>query len=112
MQDKLKPPTLGSMLRSNEPELLRDRRAQIEYDRREAAERREHARQEQSSPLNSPEARIRIWERLHGLTLPRSSSHKLLAVIARSTGQSLEAIAQVQSERRVTRPSDGKLQTG
>jgi hypothetical protein len=92
-----------SLLPASDSQLLRERRAQLEQDRREALERREQELREQCSPLYSPEARILMWERLHGLTLPRSSSHNLLVVIAKATGLSAEAVAQVQQERRATR---------
>lgn len=65
----------------------------------EALERRQKELGEQCSPLNSPADRIRIWERLHQLTLPRSPSHHLIAVIAANTGLSLEEVRVEQRER-------------
>jgi hypothetical protein len=47
-----------------------------------------------------PSERIRIWERLHGLPLPRNPTHKLLNVIAAATDLQLE---QVQEEQRLRR---------
>ena len=65
----------------------------------EALERRQKQLGEQRSPLNSPADRIRIWERLHQLTMPRSPSHRLIAVIAANTGLSLEEVRLEQRER-------------
>ena len=81
-------------------QILRERRAQLEHERQEALVRREEALREQNSPANSAEVRIRMWELRHGLALPISTSHKLIGVIARATSLSVDAIAQVQSERR------------
>ena len=64
----------------------------------EALERREQEISEQRSPLNTPADRIRIWERRHQLSLPRSPSHRLITVIAANTGLSLE---EVRAEQRL-----------
>ncbi len=73
-----------------------DFRERLARQQAEAAERRRHALTEQASPLNSAEARIRIWEQLHAIELPRDAQHRLLAVIAANTGLS---IAQVRAEQ-------------
>ncbi len=52
----------------------------------EAAERRRADLANQSSRSKSPEERIRLWEALHAVTLPKSSAHRLLEVIAADTG--------------------------
>jgi len=48
------------------------------------------------SDLKTPEERIRAWERVHGLTLPRDSNHRILGGIALKTGLTLEEIHAVQ----------------
>ena len=63
----------------------------------EAHERRQQELNEQSSPLNTPADRIRIWERLHQLPLPRNPSHRLISIIATNTGLSVD---EVQAEQR------------
>jgi hypothetical protein len=63
----------------------------------EALERRQQELSDQRSPLNTPADRIRIWERLHQLQLPRSPTHRLITVIAANTGLSL---AEVRAEQR------------
>ncbi len=73
-----------------------DRRAQIQREEGERAAEREKQLATQVSPFNTPEERIRIWERLHALTLPRTAGHTLLRVIATQTDLTL---AQVQEEQ-------------
>ncbi len=48
---------------------------------------------------NTPGERIRIWERLHGLTLPRDPTHRLLAVVATATDLALEQVLEEQRRR-------------
>ena len=64
----------------------------------EALERRQQELGEQRSPLNTPADRIRIWERVHQLQLPRSPSHRVVSVIAAHTNLSLE---DVRAEQRL-----------
>lgn len=75
-----------------------DYRQRIALLRAEAMERRQKELGEQCSPSYTPADRIRIWERLHQLTLPHSSNHRLIAVIAANTGLS---VAEVQAEQRL-----------
>jgi hypothetical protein len=64
----------------------------------EALERRQQELQQQSSPLNSPGDRIRLWERLHQVDLPLNPAHRLVSIIAANTGLST---AEVQEEQRL-----------
>lgn len=76
-------------------------------DRRAAALRLEHEREQarrqeldaQACFDTPPQERIRIWERLHALELPRSSRHPLLAVIAAQTRLSLRDVQEEQRRR-------------
>jgi hypothetical protein len=74
-----------------------DFRARIARRQAEAAEVRQRELVEQASTINSPDLRIRIWERLHEITMPRDTAHRLLGVIAAQTGLTM---AQVQQEQR------------
>jgi hypothetical protein len=47
---------------------------------------------EQSSVLNSPSDRIRVWERRHQIDLPRDPGHPLVKLIAANTGLSAEEV--------------------
>ncbi len=76
-----------------------DFRERLARQQAEAAERRRQALTEQASPLNSAEARIRIWEQLHAIELPRDAQHRLLAVIAANPGLSLAQVRAEQQQR-------------
>jgi hypothetical protein len=69
----------------------------------EAQERRQQALHEQSSPNNDPSARIRIWERLHQIDLPRNPAHRLIAIIAENTGLSPNDVLAEQQLRATAR---------
>ncbi|HEY7638616.1 MAG TPA: hypothetical protein VH814_02740 [Steroidobacteraceae bacterium] len=79
-----------------DPGSLADRRAQAEHEQQQ----RQLERQQQiallTSPLSTPEERIRLWEKLHALSMPRSPTHKLLRIIADQTDLSLEQVLEVQ----------------
>jgi hypothetical protein len=81
-------------------ELVADYRARLAHEHAEMQQRREAELAEQVSIRNMPSERIRIWERLHGLPLPRDPTHNLLHVIAAATDLQLE---QVQEEQRLRR---------
>jgi hypothetical protein len=66
-------------------DLIADHRARVALERRDAAERRRTALADQCSNLKTPEERIRLWEKLHELQLPRSATHRLVAIIAADT---------------------------
>lgn len=70
-----------------------ERVAREEYER---AERKRRQLAEQRSEGNPPDARIRTWERLHGLRMPADPAHPILDVIAVSTRLTL---AQVRDEQ-------------
>jgi len=71
-----------------------ERLAHEEYER---AEKRRQELVEQSSDRNSPEIRIRAWEKVHQLRLPSDPTHPVLDVIAISTRLTLD---QVRAEQR------------
>ena len=71
--------------------------ARIVREQVEEAERAQRERIEQSCELNTPAIRIRAWERLHRLRLPRGSAHSVLSVVAAATHLTLE---QVRAEQR------------
>jgi hypothetical protein len=55
---------------------MMDFRARLAQSQAEAAERRRNDLAEQSSRLKTAEERIRIWERIHEVTLPRDPAHR------------------------------------
>jgi hypothetical protein len=88
-------------------ELITDYRARLAHEQTQAVERKRLELAEQASVLNAPDVRIRIWERLHGVALPRDPNHRLLHVIAADTGLMLDQVYEEQRARvaAVTRDS-------
>jgi hypothetical protein len=78
---------------------LAERRAHIEHQNQERAAERQQQIALQSSTLSGPEERIRLWEKLHALNLPRSAQHKLLGVIAEQTNLSIQDVLDAQQRR-------------
>ena len=76
-----------------------DFRARIARRQADAAEVRQRELIEQTSTINSPDLRIRIWERLHEISLPRDSAHRLLGVIAAQTGLTMTQVHDEQRNR-------------
>jgi hypothetical protein len=85
-------------------ELITDYRARLAAEQSDALKRRRSELAEQSSELNTPEQRIRIWERLHALDLPREAIHPLLRLIATGTGLTLEQVRDEQRQRSAPTP--------
>jgi hypothetical protein len=80
--------------------LVADYRPRLAHEHAEMQERRQAELAEQVSIRNMPSERIRIWERLHGLPLPRNPTHNLLNVIAAATDLQLEQVLEEQRLRR------------
>jgi hypothetical protein len=85
-------------------ELVADYRERLQRQQAEALEQRARELAEQTSTLNTPSDRIRIWERRHGLPLPTDPAHRLLQVIASGTGLTLEVVRAEQRLRRSPPP--------
>ena len=75
---------------------FRDRLVQEQAER---AHQRQHDLAEQKSAQNTPEMRIRTWEKVHGLKLPLDPEHPVLDVIAVGTRLTLEQVREEQSAR-------------
>jgi hypothetical protein len=78
---------------------LKERREAVLWEEKEREAERRKQLASQSSPSLTPDQRIRLWERLHGLRLPQSSHHKLVEVIASHTGLSSAEIEAEQQRR-------------
>jgi len=83
----------------NNQEPILDHRARAERARLEAEQQRQRALTDQRDPANAPETRVRIWERLHQVRLPKDPAHAILATVARETGLALDVVLDVQRER-------------
>jgi len=82
-----------------EPGSNADYRARIAAQHAKILEQRRQELSEQNSKINTPAARIRIWERLHQVALPRAPTHKVLHVIAAHTGLSIQDVRDEQNQR-------------
>jgi len=78
---------------------MMDFRARIVHQQAENAERRRLDLAEQSSRLKTAEERIRIWERIHEVPLPRDSAHRLVEIIAANTGLTDADVREEQQRR-------------
>ena len=78
-------------------ELNSDYRARLAMAQLHAEDRRRDELSELTATTNTPDARIRAWERTHGLSLPRSATHPVLNSVAAATHLTLD---QVQAEQR------------
>ena len=81
----------------NEPRS--DYRVELERRRLEAEKQRSQALHDQSSDHISPDERVRTWERLHQLRLPRDPAHLILLQIARDTALGMEQLLEIQRLR-------------
>ena len=100
-QQKISPGMGRPPSQSNEDPMM-DYRARLVHQQAEAAERRRVDLAEQSSRFKSAEERIRIWERIHAVTLPRDPAHRLVDIIAANTGLT-DADVRGEQQRRATR---------
>ena len=78
---------------------MMDFRARLVHQQAEAAERRRVDLAEQSSRLKTAEERIRIWERIHEVTLPKDPTHRLIDIIAANTGLTSSDVHDEQQRR-------------
>lgn len=94
-------PSLGRQSVPSGEDPMMDFRARLVQSQAEAAERRRNDLAEQSSRLKTAEERIRIWERIHEVTLPRDPAHRLVEIIAANTGLT-DADVLDEQQRRAT----------
>jgi hypothetical protein len=94
-------PGMGRPSNPSTDDPMMDFRARLIHSQAEAAERRRMDLAEQSSRLKTAEERIRIWERIHEVTLPRDPAHRLIEIIATNTGLT-DADVRDEQRRRAT----------
>lgn len=92
------------MIPSPSSDYASDLRAQIERRRVEAEQVRHQALLDQRAFDSPPDVRVRVWERLHQLRLPKDPEHAVLARIAEQTGLALADVQEVQRQRAIERP--------
>jgi hypothetical protein len=96
----------GSAHHSSPSELIRTHSEMLAAEAEASAAQRLIELEALRSDVNTPEQRIRAWERVHRLVLPRDPNHHILHAIALKTGLTLEQIQAVQrndAARRLTR---------
>ncbi len=96
-------PSLGRPSSSAPEDPMMDFRARLVHQQAEAAERRRIDLAEQSSRLKTAEERIRIWERIHEVTLPKDPAHRLVEIIAANTGLTDADVRDEQQRRAMLR---------
>jgi hypothetical protein len=84
---------------TNTMEPMLDHRARLERARLEFEQQRQRSLTDQQDPANTPDVRVRIWEKLHQVRLPRDPAHAILATVARETGLDLGEVLEVQRLR-------------
>jgi hypothetical protein len=87
--------------------LIGEHRDRVLHEQAEAAQRRQRDLLEQTSMKHPAEIRIRIWEQLHQMDLPREPEHRLLSVIAAQTDLTIEQISREQQRRAQVRIAVG-----
>jgi hypothetical protein len=95
----MNPPRLPYELVSAPPGSAEDHRQKVLRDAQERAAERDRELESQSSAFKEPRERIEIWERLHGLRLPRGPGHVLVKVIAKQTRLTIGQVHEEQQRR-------------
>lgn len=80
-------------------EVMNNYRARLASEERERLERKNLEREELRSDSRAPDARIRAWERLHGLRLPAGANHPVVQVIVSDTRLTLADVVTEQQAR-------------
>lgn len=96
-------PGMGRPSNPSGDDPMMDFRARLVHQQAEAAERRRTDLAEQCSRLKTAEERIRIWERIHEVTLPRDPAHRLVEIIAANTGLTSADVRDEQQRRAAPR---------
>ena len=92
-------------------ELPSDYRVRMALEQTHSEEVRRNELLELSATANAPDARIRAWERTHGLTLPRAAAHPVLNSIAAATRLTLDQVHAEQRRRLMPVSSAAPLST-
>lgn len=88
-----------------------EHRQKVQQAALDRAAQRDRDLESQASSIKEPHERIEIWERLHGLLLPRAPDHVLVKVIAKQTRLTVGQVHQEQMRRAGTRGGADSLPT-
>jgi hypothetical protein len=89
-------------------ELVRTYAERMADEAEERLQKRQLVLAEQCASENSPDVRVRAWERAHALCLPSDPGHPVLRAVATSTGLTIAQVQQEQSVRRARRSVSGQ----
>jgi len=101
------PRTIRERLATTDDAILSDYRERRAFEALELAERKRVGFAEQYSAVNSPDARIRAWEKVHHLCMPADPMHPVLDAIATATQLTLADVRNEQRLRAARRASAG-----
>jgi hypothetical protein len=85
--------------------LISEYRTRLALEQAQADDRRRVEMSELTATANTPGARIRAWERTHGLSLPRAATHPVLNSVAAATRLTLEQVHAEQRRRLMPVPA-------
>ena len=88
-------------------EIAAERREQIASQQAELLAHKERNLARQTAVDTTPEVRIALWERRHGLALPRDPQHPLMQFVATSTKLELDQVREEQKTRALRRATPG-----
>ena len=81
-------------------DVIREHRARVAIEEEARQEKRRAAQAEQCESSSTPEARVRAWEKIHGLRLPSDNAHPVVTLIAAQTHLSIAEVRQEQAARK------------
>jgi hypothetical protein len=87
-------------------DIIRDHRARITIEAYARIEKRRAEQAEQCATSSAPEARIRVWEKIHDLRLPLDTAHPIVAVVATETHLTVDEVRDEQRARKAARRPD------
>jgi hypothetical protein len=99
----MNPPRTPYELVSAPPGSAAEHRQKVQQAALDRAAQRDRDLESQASSIKEPQERIEIWERLHGVLLPRDADHVLVKVIAKQTRLTVGQVHQEQMRRAGTR---------
>lgn len=91
------------------PELVRTHAERMAHEAEERLQKRQLLLAEQCSSENSPDVRIRAWEKAHALCLPSDPGHPVLRSVATSTRLTIAQVQEEQSVRRARREAKAAI---
>lgn len=92
-------------------DFVAEHRARIAHEQEQEQERKQQELLEQASGRNTPAQRILVWERRHGLTLPRDPNHPALRIVAAATDLALEQVHEEQRRRSESAKTEAAVQS-